>query len=116
MASEAHAPRIPTTKWSMAIKKDPGIGLGVVMHARSFTTIKGGEASEDKYLVVKKVRNILVPDGDSTVTTTADVVIPDNWDAKGRLLHLPYAPGVIAPEKVKPGDTIPAGTVLAQVS
>lgn len=111
MASATAPSRVPTTNISMTITKDANIGLGVVMHSRSFVTSEGGEA---KYLVVKKVRDILCKDGDRTLTTTADIVIPANWDAKGQLLHLPDSPGVLAPKKSKPGDTIPAGTTLAQ--
>ena len=114
MASQKHAPRIPTAELSTTIIKDPTVGLGVVMHkARGFTTSEG---KEEKYLLVKKVRSLITPDGDSTVTTTSDVTVPLSFDTKGGLIHLPYAPGVIAPANTKAGDVIPAGTVLAQVS
>ena len=113
MDSTARPPQIPTPELSMSIIKDSKIGLGVVMHTRAFTTADG---NEDKFLVVKKIRNIIVPDGDATVTLKSDVVIPSTWDAKGKLIHLPYAPGVIVPGNLRPGDKITAGTVLPQVS
>ena len=75
-----------------------------------------GKLDVVKYLVVEKVQNIFVPDGDSTVTTTADVVVPSDWDAEGRLLNIPDAADVLAPEGTEAGDTIFAGAVLAQVS
>ena len=113
MDSTTHPPQLPPTELSMSIIKDSKIGLGVVMHTRSFTTADG---DEQKYLVVKKVRDIIVPDGDTTVTLQFDAVIPSTWDAKGKLLHLPYAPGVIVPGNLRPGDKITAGTALPQVS
>ena len=112
MASKVRAPPLPTTEFSTTITRDDELGLGLAMNTLFFER----NADTRKYLVVEKVQNIFAPDGDSSVTTTADVVVPSDWDAKGRLLNIPDAPDVLAPEGAEPGDTIFAGTVLAQVS